>query len=133
MGTPNYILGGLGTATPEKTTCESCTLSTLIQMAYEVPANRISGPDWLTTVEYDVVAKVPAGSKDDQFRAMWQALVTERFGLHVHREPKEFAVYELMIGKDGAKLQETRFDTTNIYEVGTHSLTRTIGWWCREL
>jgi uncharacterized protein (TIGR03435 family) len=41
---------------------------------------------------------------------MWQNLLTERFGLRVHHEPKEFQVEELVIAKGGPKLKETSWD-----------------------
>lgn len=35
---------------------------------------------------------------------MWQALLTERFHLRVHIDPREFPVYELVVAKGGPKL-----------------------------
>ncbi len=58
---------------------------------------------------YDVVAKAAgtvAPSRDD-FRQMLQALLADRFKLRIHREMKEMAVYELVIGPKGSKLKSS--------------------------
>src|SRR5258707_2395805 len=40
----------------------SVDLSTLIQLAYRLPEDRISGPGWLREARFDILAKLPAGA-----------------------------------------------------------------------
>src|ERR1035441_5716700 len=85
---------------------ENVTLTMLIARAYGVKNYQISGPDWLDSVGYDVVAKVPDGVPKEQIPAMIQALLAERFKLTLHRESKTLPVYALIVGKGGPKLKE---------------------------
>ncbi len=102
--------GGPGTPDPGQITWSYPTLKTLLMTAYDVKNYQVNGPAWLDTERYDVVVKVPPGATKEQVRVMWQNLLTERFGVKLHHEPKEFQVEELVIGKDGPKLKETTWD-----------------------
>lgn len=86
------------------------TVRDYISMAYRVKPYQITGPDWITTERFDIAAKLPPGAKADQFPAMLQSLLTDRFGLKFHREPKEIPVYALMIGKPPLKLKASTID-----------------------
>jgi uncharacterized protein (TIGR03435 family) len=83
----------------------SIPLKFVIQRAYQVEAYQISGPDWLVTAHFDILAKLPAGATKEQIPEMLQSLLADRFGLVVHREPKEQPIYALIVGKDGPKLK----------------------------
>jgi len=83
------------------------SLKDYVGMAFEVPPNQVTGPDWLGQVRYDIAAKMPDGAKTEQVGDMLQALLTERFQLKVHREQKEFSVYALAVAKSGLKLTES--------------------------
>jgi uncharacterized protein (TIGR03435 family) len=86
--------------------CTYLSLKSYISMAYEVPDTRISGPDWLDSEKFDIVAKLPTGGRD-QLRAMIQSLLADRFKLVLHKDSKEFPVYALVVGKNGLKLKES--------------------------
>jgi uncharacterized protein (TIGR03435 family) len=86
--------------------CTYLSLKSYISMAYQVPDTRITGPDWLDSERYDIVAKLPTGGRD-QLRAMLQSLLADRFKLVLHKESKEFPVYALVVGKNGIKLKES--------------------------
>ena len=81
---------------------------------YKVELYQISGPDWITTSRFDVQATLPAGATKAQIPEMLQALLADRFGLTLHREPKEQSVYALLIGKGGPKLKEGAADNTHL-------------------
>jgi uncharacterized protein (TIGR03435 family) len=83
------------------------SVALLIRMAYNVKPYQLSGPDWMATERFDVVAKLPEGSAKDQVPQMLQALLAERFKLAVRRESKVQTVYALVVGKDGPRLKET--------------------------
>jgi uncharacterized protein (TIGR03435 family) len=53
---------------------------------------------------------MPEGATKEQVPDMLKALLAERFKLTVHREGKEQAVYELVVGKNGSKLKESPAD-----------------------
>jgi uncharacterized protein (TIGR03435 family) len=100
-------IGGPGTPDPGHITWSYATLRNLLMTAYDVDAYQISGPTWLGSERYDVVAKVPAGATKEQVNVMWRNLLAERFGVTLHHESKEFQVEELVVAKGGSKLKET--------------------------
>ncbi len=102
--------GGPGTSDPGQITWTNATLKTLLTIAYDVKNYQVSGPGWLDTERYDIIAKVPEGATKKQVGVMWQNLLKERFGVIVHHESKEFQVSELVVAKGGAKLKETSLD-----------------------
>ena len=94
------------------------TLRDYIGMAWRVKTYQILGPDWLGTERFDINAKLPAGATADQIPRMLQSLITERFGLKFHREPKEMPVYALMIGKPPLKLKDSVIDPNAPVQTG---------------
>jgi uncharacterized protein (TIGR03435 family) len=88
----------------------SMSLEELIRVAFRVKPYQVSGPDWMASVRFDVLAKLPEGASAEQVPEMLQALLAERFKLTVHRESKEHAVYALVVGKNGPKLKEAAPD-----------------------
>lgn len=83
------------------------SLVNLICTAYNVKAYQISGPDWMSAQRFDIMAKLPAGARQDQVPEMLQALLAERFKLTIHRASKEIQIYALVVGKNGPKLKES--------------------------
>jgi uncharacterized protein (TIGR03435 family) len=86
-------------------TAENAPLKQLIRLAYQVPASRVSGPDWLDSLRYDINAKGHGDAPESQVMQMLQALLAERFHLQLHRETKEMAVYLLVVANGGMKMQ----------------------------
>lgn len=82
----------------------------LIHYAYTVKEDQVTGPEWLTSARFDVVAKLPAGAAREQIPAMLQALLADRFKLKFHKESKESSVLALIVSKGGAKLKESPLD-----------------------
>ena len=80
-------------------------LRSLTSYAYGVKPYQISGPDWMATTRFDIVAKMPEGSKKDDASKMLQALLEERFQLTTHRASAEHPVLALVVGKSGPKLK----------------------------
>ena len=98
------LTGGPGSSDPERISAESIDLKRLLMKAYGVEMDQISGPGWIDSEKYAIAAKIPPGTTEDQFRVMLQNLLTERFKLALHHEPKELSVYELIVVKAGTKL-----------------------------
>jgi len=93
------------------------TLQECIGLAYNLPNGLVSGgPAWIGSVRYDIVAEIPPAppttggtSPIALARAlpMFQMLLTERFKLQFHREQTLMPVYNLVIGQNGLKIQES--------------------------
>ena len=98
--------GGPGTRDPERLHFENMPMRELLIMAYDLDQYQLSGASWLSSQAYDIDAKIQPGATKEQFHAMLQNLLAERFSLKVHHETKEFAGYELMAAKNGPKLKE---------------------------
>jgi uncharacterized protein (TIGR03435 family) len=88
-------------------------LCQLISTAYDVPGYRIAGvPAWMLKMErsnyYDVQIKAEGESalSQDQARGLLRVLIGDRFQLRLHHDLKTLPVYDLMVGKNGAKLKE---------------------------
>ncbi len=88
------------------------SLRDLMVLAYKVQPSQISGPDWIATERFDIVAKLPAGATKDQSNQMLQCLLEERFKMTLHRETKDQPVFALVVAKDGPKLKESPPDPT---------------------
>jgi uncharacterized protein (TIGR03435 family) len=82
-------------------------LKELIVMAYKVKPYQITGPDWISTSRFDIVAKLPEGTTKADVPKMLQALLEDRFKLAVHRDKKENPVLALVVAKGGSKMQES--------------------------
>jgi uncharacterized protein (TIGR03435 family) len=100
--------GGPGTSDPENFTFSGQLLS-LLRFAYGVDLDQISGPNWLASERFVVSAKIPPGAPPEQMSSMLQNLLEQRFHMSLHRVPKDFPAYELVIANGGSKLKETAF------------------------
>jgi uncharacterized protein (TIGR03435 family) len=103
--------GGPGSSDPERVTYQGTTLETLICGAYNLQRYQLSGPSWLRTEFYTVTAKLPAGTKLEQYRQMEMNLLAERFGLVFHRLTKDFDGYEIVVVKGAPKLNPSEAAT----------------------
>ncbi len=77
------------------------TLKVLIQMAYDIRDDQISGgPGWTESETYTVVAKGSGGTP----KMALQALLRERFHLQLKRETDVAAGYVMSVGKNEPKI-----------------------------
>ncbi len=97
---------GPGTSDPSRVNYKFSSLKSLLATAYDVKNFQITGPGWLDTERYDVVATVAPGSTKEQVNEMLQNLLSERFQLTLHHETKDASLYELTVGKNGPKLKK---------------------------
>jgi uncharacterized protein (TIGR03435 family) len=81
------------------------SLRTVIARAYQMKEFQVSGPDWIETARFDILAKVPPNASKEQTPLMLQNLLAERFKLTVHREQKVMPVYAMVVAKSGFKLK----------------------------
>jgi uncharacterized protein (TIGR03435 family) len=82
------------------------SLKSLIAFAYKVNVHQITGPAWLDSDHFDIVAKLPDGASKNDAPGMLKALLEERFKLAAHLDNVEQPVLALVVGKDGPKLKE---------------------------
>ena len=95
-----------------RVTLQKVKFNLLIQRAYGVPRDQVSGPEWFDADLFDVFATVPQGTSPDQIPLMYQSLLIDRFGLKFHRETKDSQVYALVVAEGGPKLEEAPHDVT---------------------
>lgn len=104
-GADYRMRGGPGTDDPGQISYPRVGLLDLLMRAYGVRMDQVSGPDWIHSEVYSVVAKLPPNTTKDQFNVMLQNLMAERFHLKLHHEAREFQVYWLLVAKGGPKLK----------------------------
>jgi len=96
---------GAVTITSDRASYRGITLKSLLMMAYDLKPLQISGPAWIDSERYDIVANIPEGSTKEDVPAMLQHLLAERFRITLHTETKDHSGYILGIGKGGPKLK----------------------------
>jgi len=106
---PSKAGGGRGSMTGDtgRITYTNVSLRDCLMNAYDAKDYQISGPDWIRTERYDIVATAPGPVSDDAMKLMLQKLLTERFQMTIHKEKKDLPVYAMVVGKNGTKLHET--------------------------
>jgi uncharacterized protein (TIGR03435 family) len=83
---------------------------------FDVDQRIVGGPSWLGSTKFDISAKCDEESSrafgrmrlKDQFHAeqsMVQALLAERFNLHLHHETRQLRVYALVLARGGSRMQ----------------------------
>jgi uncharacterized protein (TIGR03435 family) len=77
----------------------------LIAYAYKMRVYEVTGPDWMLTDRFDIVARMPGGASKDDAPAMLQTLLKERFNLVAHRQVVDQPILGLVPAKNGMKLQ----------------------------
>ena len=98
---------------------EGITLQFLVKLAYHVQDLQIEGgPDWINTEKYDVHAKLSSADTAELQKipieqrtgdqGMLQALLRDHFRLALHPETRNLPVYDLVVDKNGSKLQESK-------------------------
>lgn len=97
------------------------------QVTFAATAAPLSGGVY-GTAYYDIEAKAEGdrARTRDEFRAMLQALLADRFKLRVHREMKEIPVYALLVGKGGLKFRESAPDATESAHIGVNRRNQSI-------
>src|SRR5580658_2019605 len=100
------MTGGPGTDTPGRINFENIGLGAVIGKAYDVKYYQIAGPGWFESERFNIIATVPPGATQEQFRLMLQNLLADRFKLALHKETREMQIYSLGVAKNGPKLKQ---------------------------
>lgn len=88
---------------------ENVPLRECIGFAYGIGVDQeyaLSGPAWLNSDRYDIVAKVAPNTPRDQVLVILRTLLRERFKLEIHRESRELRVYALTAARGGPRLKK---------------------------
>jgi uncharacterized protein (TIGR03435 family) len=93
---------------PDSLNIQGLSLRDCIQVAYRMPPIQVKGPDWLSDVRLDIVAKTAGPVDEQQLFAMLRTLLAERLGVKVHIEQREIPVYALTLAKGGPKFSESK-------------------------
>jgi uncharacterized protein (TIGR03435 family) len=80
------------------------TVDTCLKWAYGVQSSQISGPAWLDSERYDIVAKADTPASEAEMKLMLQSLLADRFQLAFHHQSKESKAFALTVAKGGPKL-----------------------------
>jgi uncharacterized protein (TIGR03435 family) len=84
------------------------TLKDLIVFTFGVTDNMIfSGPKWLDTDRFDIVAKAQTDAPIQTLRLMMQSLLADRFRLTIHHEDKAMPAYVLRVARSQPSLQKS--------------------------
>jgi uncharacterized protein (TIGR03435 family) len=86
------------------------TVGTCIKWAYDVQDSQISGPEWIQSERFDIIAKSDEPVPVSRLKLMLQALLADRFGLRFHRQTKELRSYAMTLSKSGHELHESASD-----------------------
>jgi uncharacterized protein (TIGR03435 family) len=80
----------------------------MIALAYTVdPATVVGGPAWLEINRYDIAAKAPQSTPQNDTRIMLQNLLADRFQLVIRKEKRPMPGFALIVPKGGKpKLKE---------------------------
>ncbi|MDR3700402.1 MAG: TIGR03435 family protein [Candidatus Sulfopaludibacter sp.] len=98
-------------------------LRTFLQIAYQLPSYRLSGPGWMDSERYDIDATMPRDTPDDTVLVMLQNLLAERFHLETHHDQRETSAYVLVVAKGGPKLTLSAEGTTPDVRMTVRSLS----------
>jgi uncharacterized protein (TIGR03435 family) len=87
---------------------ENVAIRKMTLMAYGIPDDRtyaLVGPAWLGEEHFDIVARYPGGTPQEQVRLMLQNMLAERFKLALHRETRQLPEYALVVAKGGPRIE----------------------------
>jgi uncharacterized protein (TIGR03435 family) len=107
-------------------TATNLSLRSMILRAYGVKDYQVEGPEWLRTEKFDIAAKFPEALPQDRekytaaLNAMMKQMLIDRFKLAVHMEQKTFAVYGLVVAKNGIRFKEVPDEGSHSNSDDTH-------------
>jgi uncharacterized protein (TIGR03435 family) len=116
---------GFRRASPGALNATNVTVRMLIEYAYDVRDDQISGgPAWLDSDKYEVMGKPPdgpeAGNSGQLVRLRTQSLLADRFHLVLRRETRELPVLVLTVAKNGPKGLKASTATSDYVSNGHH-------------
>jgi uncharacterized protein (TIGR03435 family) len=78
----------------------------IVVAAFEIKDYQLIGPDWLKSERFDIVAKAPLGTGDDEkLMPLLRNLLVQRFKLATHTEQRDLPCFALLVAKGGLKIR----------------------------
>jgi uncharacterized protein (TIGR03435 family) len=101
---------------PDGYTSTNIQLHDLLLQAFQLQEQQLVGePKWTTSDHWNIDARIAAEDMATlrelnyhQRLSMFQAILTERFGLRVHHETRTLPVYALVVAKGGPKMTPSK-------------------------
>lgn len=85
----------------------TATMVDLISTAYSLDQDKVlGGPSWLDWDRFDVLAKAPLATTQENLNMMLQNLLAERFKLVIRKDTKLMPAFALTAGKGKPKIRE---------------------------
>jgi uncharacterized protein (TIGR03435 family) len=98
------------------------TMVDLMAFAWNVDNNRIlRGPAWLDFDRFDINARAPRGTSQDDFRLMLRALLADRLSLTTRADTKTLPAFVLTVAKGGVKMKPAAKSADGSDNHGCHS------------
>lgn len=97
--------GGPGTSSPRRINYVGVTLKGLLMRAYDLGRHQISGPDWISQEQYNLMAVLPPDLDNARFMVMLRRLLSTAFSIKSHSEFRNLRVYVLTVAKSGPNLK----------------------------
>lgn len=92
---------------PGKVTLENQTLKDCVRIAYDMEVARAAAaPKWIETQRFNIEARSARVLEDREAKAMLRALLSDQFGLTLHRESRISPAFALLVAKSGVKIRK---------------------------
>jgi uncharacterized protein (TIGR03435 family) len=104
---------------------EANTMTSLICFAYSIQKSQIiNAPDWFNDQRWNIdgVPDVEGAPDWRQYRRMLQKLLATRFGLKMHHDKRDLAVYTLTVAKGGPKLEKSKSAPDALNDASGHGI-----------
>lgn len=108
-----------------RVTVESNTMNNILCFAYSIQKSQIvNAPRWFDEQRWDIDGVPDAEGKPswDQYKHMLQKLLATRFGVQLHHDKRELAVYVLTVAKSGPKLEKTKSEPGALSDSSGHGV-----------
>jgi uncharacterized protein (TIGR03435 family) len=91
------------------------SMTQLLVYAFGVLPDRIVGQDWSAfTQRFDIAAKLPEGSAEEQVPEMLLGLLEDRFKLAYHRENRDGPIVALVVARGGPKMKPAEASAADV-------------------
>ncbi len=97
---------------PTSVTLRGITLDNLILRAYSLRRYQLSGPSWIESANYDILAKTSERSSRQEHYLMLQDVLSTRFRMAAHFETRAMRAYQLQTAEGGFKMKPSTSDAT---------------------
>jgi uncharacterized protein (TIGR03435 family) len=89
-------------------TMRNIRLSSCLKWAFDVQASQVSGPGWIESERYDIIAQATGPTSSNNLKLMLRSLLADRTKLELHRAKNEASVYGLVVAINGPKFSESK-------------------------